>query len=434
MPKKKNDLLSSWKEIASYLDCDVRTACRWEKTYGLPVHRLGKGSRARVFAYEHELEAWLRRKSDDENEGDSRRFWNKAIAIMAGLIILGGISYFVYSYITFDREPFEFEINRSILTILNQDGKVLWQHDFQIGFNFNKELYRNRFQNKIFSHSRIARIELPVIQIKDINRDGHKEVLFAVTEVVDGRLFCFSYKGKVLWEIQTGRELTFGSKIYSNEYRLSKFLSADIDGDGYYEIALASNHTPEFPTQLLLLNHEGKQLGAYWNSGRINDFVFDDINGDGIKDIIVGGVNNQFDSPFIAVFDSRNISGSSPNTGEYACSALEPGSEKYYIRLPLTDVARAAGPNETIGQIMPRDNGLWSFSTWPVNLQYRFDVDFQILEVRDSHSFERHYREARQKGYVSGEMKKAYVDSFKDQVRWYDGEKWVTEPAMRNEW
>jgi hypothetical protein len=431
MPTKKNDLLSSWKEIASYLDCDVRTAHRWEKEYGLPVHRLGQGSRARVFAYEHELEAWLRRKSDGENEDDSLNFWTKALAILAGLIILGGISYFVYTYITFDREPFDFDINRSELIILNQDGQELWRYDFPIDYNLNEQLYLNRFQNKIFSRSRS---ELPVIQIKDINRDSHREVLFAVTEVVDGRLFCFSYRGKILWEIQTGRELTFGSKIYSNEYRLSKFLSADIDGDGYHEIALTSNHTPEFPTQMMLINYKGEKLGGYWHSGRIVDIVFDDINGDGIKDIITGGVNNQFDSPFIAVFDSTNISGCSPNSGEYACSALEPGSEKYYIRLPFTDAARAVGPNETIGKIRPKDNGIWSFSTWPVDLQYRFDEDFRILEVRDSHNFERQYREARQNGYISGELNQAYLDSLKDQVRWHNGEKWVAEPAMRNEW
>jgi hypothetical protein len=151
MPTKKNDLLSSWKEIASYLDCDVRTAHRWEKEYGLPVHRLGQGSRARVFAYEHELEAWLRRKSDGENEDDSLNFWTKALAILAGLIILGGISYFVYTYITFDREPFDFDINRSELIILNQDGQELWRYDFPIDYNLNEQLYLNRFQNKIFS-------------------------------------------------------------------------------------------------------------------------------------------------------------------------------------------------------------------------------------------------------------------------------------------
>ncbi len=432
MAKKKNDLLSSWKEIAAYLDCDVRTAHRWEKTYGLPVHRLGKGSHARVFAYEHELEAWLRRKSEGEDEDKQRIFWAKIISILAVLIIMVGIGHFIYNYVTFDREPYDFEINQKQLTILNQEGQELWRHDFPIEQNLSEEHYRSHFQNRQYA---VGRTRLPVIQFKDINQDGHKEVLFAVTyPVVNGKFYCFSYKGDKLWSIDPGRELTFGSKVYLDEYRFSKFLSDDLTGDGFAEILLSSIHTPEFPTQLLLLNHEGKQLGAYWHSGRISDFVFEDIDGDGIKDIIIGGVNNQFDCPFLAVFDSEKISGCSPNTGEYACAALEPGSEKYYIRLPLTKIGEAVGPHETCSRIMNRGAGIWSVTTSPTSLQYRFDEDFRILEVRDSHAFEMQFREARQKGYVSGELNQAYLDSLKDRVRYYDGENWGTEPAMRNRW
>lgn len=54
------DRLHSWKEIAEYLHCDVRTAIRWEVQRGLPVHRLPGGRRQGVFAYRQELEAWLR--------------------------------------------------------------------------------------------------------------------------------------------------------------------------------------------------------------------------------------------------------------------------------------------------------------------------------------------------------------------------------------
>ncbi len=51
--------LNSWKEIASYLDCDVSTAQRWEKERALPVRRLPGGKRQAVFALTDELDAWL---------------------------------------------------------------------------------------------------------------------------------------------------------------------------------------------------------------------------------------------------------------------------------------------------------------------------------------------------------------------------------------
>jgi tetratricopeptide (TPR) repeat protein len=55
------DRLESWKEIAAYLRRDVRTVQRWERTHGLPIHRLPSGQRPTPFAYKHELDEWWQR-------------------------------------------------------------------------------------------------------------------------------------------------------------------------------------------------------------------------------------------------------------------------------------------------------------------------------------------------------------------------------------
>ncbi len=55
---KDRTRLDSWKEIAEYLGRDVRTAIRWEKERGLPVHRV-PGEKGGVFALQEEIEAWL---------------------------------------------------------------------------------------------------------------------------------------------------------------------------------------------------------------------------------------------------------------------------------------------------------------------------------------------------------------------------------------
>jgi len=54
-----NQRLSSWKEIAAFFKCDERTLRRWEKTRGLPIHRLPGEAGGKVFAYTEELSAWL---------------------------------------------------------------------------------------------------------------------------------------------------------------------------------------------------------------------------------------------------------------------------------------------------------------------------------------------------------------------------------------
>lgn len=55
----REDRLESWKEISAYFERTIRTCQRWEANLGLPVHRLDESSRARVYAFKHELDIWL---------------------------------------------------------------------------------------------------------------------------------------------------------------------------------------------------------------------------------------------------------------------------------------------------------------------------------------------------------------------------------------
>jgi len=62
--------LDSWGEIALYLNCEIRTAQRWEEE-GLPVHRLQVQKQGRVYAYKSELDEW-RRKRDPRWESEPK--------------------------------------------------------------------------------------------------------------------------------------------------------------------------------------------------------------------------------------------------------------------------------------------------------------------------------------------------------------------------
>jgi TolB-like protein/Flp pilus assembly protein TadD len=69
LPDKK---LDSWKEIADYLDREVRTVQRWEKSEGLPVHRHEHQKKSTVYAYASELDDWRRkRQPKDDPEADA---------------------------------------------------------------------------------------------------------------------------------------------------------------------------------------------------------------------------------------------------------------------------------------------------------------------------------------------------------------------------
>src|SRR5947207_5287163 len=54
------DRLTSWKEIAAYLNRDVTTVQRWEKREGMPVHRHVHDKKGSVYAFRAELDSWAR--------------------------------------------------------------------------------------------------------------------------------------------------------------------------------------------------------------------------------------------------------------------------------------------------------------------------------------------------------------------------------------
>ncbi len=68
------DRLDSWKAIASFLGRTERTARRWERHEGLPIHRLSHHDRSSVYAFKSELDSWRAARSTETNgEADSAR-------------------------------------------------------------------------------------------------------------------------------------------------------------------------------------------------------------------------------------------------------------------------------------------------------------------------------------------------------------------------
>ena len=89
--------LQSWKEIAAYLDRDVRTARRWEKEAGLPVRRHRQVGKSSVYAYPSEVNAWRSARMPRGSEATSASpLWkHPAVAMAAGVaLVLGGLVLF----------------------------------------------------------------------------------------------------------------------------------------------------------------------------------------------------------------------------------------------------------------------------------------------------------------------------------------------------
>jgi len=440
---KKEDLLTTWKEIASYLDRDVRTCRRWEKKYGLPVHRMEGTAKSSIFAYKDELDKWLRKRLNEKYTPrhifSRKAKWHKSLYLLFFII---GIAVLIISFILIRAStpvsPADFKIEESELIILNAKGKELWRYDTGIENIVEEKLYREHFQFKRNREDGPGTRDLPHIIIKDINNDNTSEVLFSTqtqNEFNEGLLFCFDHKGNHMWKFEVGNEMKFGPKVYSQDYRIHGFEVCDLDNDGKLEIIVISPQNPYFPTQLVILNAEGKLLGEYWNSGRLADIDFVDLDEDGRKEIIVVGMNNEYKKGCLVVFDSTLIKGSSPQKDNfYKCSELEPGSEKLYVLFPRTDVDKIEYLVEAIITVDILKNNRLSLLTQMSRILYELNYKLQLQDVRFSHKFEQMHKKARREGKIKSELNDEYKRNIEKGLLYYDGENWSSKRAISNPW
>jgi Tol biopolymer transport system component len=88
--------LDSWKAVAAYLQRDVRTVQRWEKTEHLPVRRLKHDARSTVFAWTDELDEWVASRSEAP-AAPTARTRTRLVAVSAAVLMLAFVLWRVAS-------------------------------------------------------------------------------------------------------------------------------------------------------------------------------------------------------------------------------------------------------------------------------------------------------------------------------------------------
>jgi hypothetical protein len=448
MADENNGRLVSWKEIAAYLGCNVRTCMRWEKERGLPIHRPGGQPGLRVMAWKQELDTWLAGGPRPESvqgtpdepassangisgaDRGSGKINRKTLAI-AALALPAVLGFLGIRALTADREPADFRIDGSRLIIQNAAKKDLWPFDTRLADLSSEAAYRQKFQIRKFDETSGLRYS-PILAIEDIDGDRHKEVLFVPqsdSSVKSRTLHCFDHRGRQRWQFDGGKEVVCGDKLFSWDYH-TFFETHDLDGDGRKEIIVLSEQHTDWPTQFVVLSHDRRILGEYWNSGRITDFILSDVDGDGYRDLLVGGVNDEYKKAFIAVFDPRDINGASPNSGDYQWSSMPAGTERAYILLPWTDIDPVADVHTVLKSIIVLDNGRIRGQITQTN--FEFDLDPRTLACLDltfSNLFRLKHEEAVRRGETRGVLDNAYRENIKRGLLYWTGREWASTPS-----
>lgn len=363
--------------------------------------------------------------------------WHKVYYLIFAAMVIGVSILLLNSFLLKNEIPANFHIEGSKLIIVDNNNNNLWEYYTGIENIEEEKAYREHFQ---FRRKRIgySNKNLPHIIIKDINNDNQKEILFSTQtqdEFGEGELICFSHKGNQVWRFRAGEELKFGPKVYSQDYRIMGFDAKDLDGDGHLEIIIIAYHRYYFPTQLIILNSNGNKIGEFWNSGQFSDFVIVDLDNDWNMEIVIAGINNEYEKGCLVVFDTSLIEGCSPNDDYFRCENFKPGSEKFYIIFPRTDVDLLVLREESIVQLDILSNRRLSLLTTLSHIFFELDFNLKLQDIRLSNTFRKNHKVAFLEGKVDGPLDEIkYTQNLAQGLLYYDGQNWVSTPTMTSYW
>lgn len=403
-----SDRLNGWKDIANYLGKAVRTAQRWEHHYGLPVKRLGEGKGQIVFAYRHDIDAWMnssagaRAAAEEEQakasagpsghppgagvpapasggpadaaatlpgpavtaspngsavaelsqvSGPIRRAFLYAVVLGCLLLVLvTSLAWLVSS----GRASAPSSTRGMAIDPARQPARWAVEDDSLHVFNeAGILLWRHAFAGPVEErdYGVPLRAWIPGVAIEDLDGDGPREVLaYALSPERDlaQTLLCLNADGSLRWARRLDDRVQFGPRVYGPPwlvYRARVMRNAD----GTQSVWAVFIHGMLFPTVLEQIDAQGTVRSRYWSNGYI-----DSIHGarwNGREVLLVGAANNEHQGASLAILDLADPSGRAPAADpRYFCSSCPGGDPLEFIVFPPTPVGRIRQGTSTIGQ------------------------------------------------------------------------------------
>jgi hypothetical protein len=319
------------------------------------------------------------------------------MGIMAGIILIGLILYFVHQNSTADRRPASGRLENKTLVILNAEGQVLWRKNFPAGFWY--DYYHPGFQN-LYTQDGVE----PHLWFGDLDGDGHTDVLFTYQQDTDRKshsttLICYTDRGKEKWRWTPGRDLPelSGSPAV---YLTMGFGVLEAAPGHPRRIVVMSRHEFYYPTQIALLDAHGKTLSEYWHSGHLFHFAL--ASHKGREQIIALGINNGYHQATLIVLDPDRLAGASSEIArpEVQIHGMGVAHESLRLLFARSDLNRdTAMYNEGMELVIDANSiqievkECWLTAPSGCTILYAFDRNFNLLSDGMDDTFLNAHRE-----------------------------------------
>lgn len=336
-PSQSQRRLDSWKEIAAYLKHDLSTVQRWERERGLPVHRVPGNKRSAVFAFAEEFDTWLSGQPATTQEHPVAAAGPRRLpirALWAGVaVILVLLSLTAWSWHSRPASlPVRARLDVNKLAVFDNAGQVVWEHVFSGSVR--------RFPPGPYPAWDSSRFT----QVVDLNRDGKPEVLVAVNyeagakpQLALPQLVCFSSDGKVLWRYQPDFAFRVGNMPYGEAWGIIDFVTRPDAASPLVWVALVA---PTWGVSAVARvdGATGKGRLQFVNSGQL--FAVNVAAAGNRRFLLVGGMNNEYDTASLAILDADQDFAMSPQTpgSRYDCGDCPRSFPAKYFLFPRSEL------------------------------------------------------------------------------------------------
>jgi len=332
--------LDSWKAVAAYLDRDIATVRRWEKSLGLPVRRVsGSGRGHSVFAFTDEIDEWLKTSSmlvvpdaaspplspvtagpmPPERAGAPSVGWRSLVA-GAALIIAAISAPWGVGTRAMDVRDLRFKTSPGGVTALDRDGRERWHHAFPPS-EMSVLLDRDEPLRVASDGDPAVFIATSMAKTGD---DTGKGGLLTWLDAVNGRvrrLFSFDDEVRV-----QGR--SYGAPWVITSYSIDSTANSR-------RIAVAGHHWTWDPGLVTVLDENWNRRGTFVHAGWIEI-----VRWLGSDRLLVGGYSNPHEGGMVALLDPSKLDGQGPEppgTPSH-CESCGPVAALRMAVMPRTEV------------------------------------------------------------------------------------------------
>lgn len=380
------DLLSGWKEIASYLGKSVRSAQRWEADYRLPVHRITTPDGGHlIYATRSEIDAWrLELKAgrlDDGSNGvdlpEEHGNGNGSGAAPSDLVddgapspgaplatalpAVGRRSHVLIASMALNVAllvttawlawparlvPARFELHGTMVRAMSASERTVWQHDFGGPVRSPHSLGNNA----VFETDLDGDGTLEVIAVLRVNASGPR----GLTE--SDRIVAFRRDGRLLWTVQPTHELRDAERTYTGPWMVR---AVAVDGR---RVAAGFSHPAWRPNFVVEIDAKGQTRVRYVQGGWVQGLAYWRTPR-GLA-LAIGGETGDLKGASLAIIDADGPGGREQAAPERAltCRGCPNAPARELYLFPNGDVTKALfRPWGLVSAVRPRgaDLGIW---------------------------------------------------------------------------